>query len=172
MNVRRLCGLLLVIVSCAVAQQKATEEQVKAAYLYNFGKFATWPADANVGEFRLCVMGENPFGRELENAVKGENIGGAPVRVVYIRDVREVSGCRVAFVSASERGRAREVVATLAKEHVLAVSDMPDFLDRGGMIALVRDGSRVRFEVNVKAADAAGIGLSSELLRVAKQVVR
>ncbi|GAC1654875.1 MAG: hypothetical protein NVS9B15_15600 [Acidobacteriaceae bacterium] len=155
----------------AVAQQNATEEQVKAAYLYNFGKFASWP-DAPKDTFNLCVIGDNPFHGALEATIANETISGARVRVVPLSASQDAASCKIAFIAASEKGRLASLLPRLTHAHVLTVSDTAGFLERGRMIALVREGERVRFSVNMQAVDQAGISLSSELLKVAKQVQR
>lgn len=52
------------LVSALQAQQKPNEYQVKAAYLYNFGKFVTWSAtNGDADRFAICILGKDPFGR-------------------------------------------------------------------------------------------------------------
>ena len=58
----------------------------------------------------------------------------------------------------------------LDKSAILTVSDMPGFLQRGGMIQFVAEDKRVRFQINAAAAQHVGLALSSELLRVAASV--
>jgi hypothetical protein len=165
----------LAIAPCVHAQRAATEYEVKAAYLYNFGKFVAWPdkSAAKVGEhFEICVLGEDPFGMALDTAVTGETIGGKGVAIKRISKPQDVGHCRVVFISASEAARLSEILATLDKASVLTVSDMPEFSQRGGMIEFVLDGNRVRFEVNVTNAEDAGLNLSAALLKVAVRVTR
>jgi hypothetical protein len=60
----------------ALAQRPA-EYQVKAAYLYGFGRFVEWPSGAAVaadGAFVLCVLGEDPFGRRHDKAAEGAGL--------------------------------------------------------------------------------------------------
>jgi hypothetical protein len=146
------------------------ELDVKAAYLLNFGRFGTWPANATDNAFTICVLGSDPFGARLDSVVSGERIAGRPVAVKRITTVAERDGCRILFISSSEEPRLATIVAALANAPVLTVSDIPQFLDRGGMIQFVTDGRRVRFDVNVVGVNASGLMLSSELLRVAARV--
>jgi hypothetical protein len=71
------------------------------------------------------------------------------------------------YISSSEENRLREVLAALDKSAVLTVSDIPRFSQRGGMIQFVQENNKIRFEVNLASATAAGLSLSSELLKVA-----
>lgn len=149
---------------------KPTEYQVKAAYLYNFGKFIRWPAASGKGDsFAICVLGRDPFGSTLDATLAGETIDGRKVTAVRMARAQDAAECRILFISSSESGRLNEVLAALGKG-VLTVSDMPHFAEHGGMIQFVLEGDRVRFEVNLGAAQRAGLSPSSELLKVATTV--
>ena len=155
------------------AQSPATEYQVKAAYLLNFGKFVTWPASAvpaRLEAFSICVLGEDPFGAVLDSTVRGEKIESRPVLIRRIRNSREATNCNILYISRSEQSQVRKIASSLDKSGVLTVSDSSDFIAQGGAIQFTLSGNRVRFEVNVDAAQDAGLGLSSELLKVASSV--
>lgn len=156
----------------AQAANHPTEYQVEAAYLFNFGKFVTWPAQTSSKRksFGLCVLGPDPFGPVLVQTVSGETLDGKPVITKHIASTAESAGCAIVFISSSERGRLGVLLPALAKQHILTVSDIPHFVDRGGQIGFVFEGGHVRFEVNQSAAEDAGLSLSSELLKVAVSV--
>jgi hypothetical protein len=160
--------------SCLHAQRSnPSEYEVKAAYLYDFGKFVAWPAKvAAADDFSICVLGEDPFGPTFDATIAGEAINGKKVVVNRIAKPHEAMSCRILFISASEEGQLKEILATLDKTSVLTVSDISQFTRRGGMIQFVIDASRVRFEVNVTTAERAGLTLSSQLLKVAINVRR
>ena len=153
---------------------KPTEYDVQAAYLSNFGRFVEWPGRTPAaGEsFYVCVLGQDPFGAALDTALKGEAIGSSPLAVRRLTMPEEAAGCRIVFISSSKSAQLKEILATLAPMSVLTVSDMSDFARRGGMIQFMLAGNRVRFEINLSAAQKAGLTLSSELLRVAVNVRR
>lgn len=150
---------------------KPTEYQVKAAYLYNFGKFIRWPAATGKNNsFAICVVGRDPFGPTLDATLAGETIDGRKVIPLRLARAQDALECRILFISESESGRLNETLAALGKAGVLTVSDMPQFTQRGGMIQFVLEGDRVRFEVNLSAAQRVGLSPSSELLKVATTV--
>ena len=66
------------------AQESAPSEyQLKAAFLYNFGKFVSWPArdfGSNNAPLVIGVFEDNPFHDDLKNMIAGKNINGHPVR--------------------------------------------------------------------------------------------
>jgi hypothetical protein len=152
-------------------QLQATEAQVKAAYLFNFGKYVTWPQTTKQ-DFPICILGQDPLGSALDAIIAGEKIGNRPVEIRRIRDAQQSASCSVVYVSISEESRLASTLEFMKSTPALTVSDIPHFVDRGGMIQLVVDGNRVRFIVNLAATQRVGLGLSSELLKVAKVVTR
>jgi hypothetical protein len=170
-----LCALLAFVPRTNAQRLAATEYQVKAAYLFNFGKFVTWPdkgVAGNTGSFEICVLGEDPFGVVLDSTLTGATISGKGVAAKRITKPQEVDSCRILFISSSEGAHLPEVLGALDKASVLTVSDIPQFSQRGGMIEFVLDGGRVRFAVNLSNAEGVGLNLSSELLKVAVKVTR
>jgi hypothetical protein len=156
-------------------QSKPDEYEVKAAYLYNFGRFVAWPANtaAEKGDsFAICVIGQDPFGAALEATVVNHTIDGRGVVAKRVANSQEAANCRILFISSSENEQLKEILSTVEKEGVLTVSDAPEFSKRGGMIEFVLEGNKVRFEVNVTNAEKAGLTLSSDLLKVAVAVRR
>jgi hypothetical protein len=175
----RLRFLLATLVAAAVGgpvmAQKPAEYQVKAAYLYGFGRFVDWPSDAPTAAdaaFVLCVLGEDPFGRLLDQVTEGGQLKNQPVAVRRVARVEDAAACNTLFVSASEQARWPHILSLLEHRPVLTVGDSPDFAKKGGIIGFSKEGSRVRFTVNLAAAQEAGLMLQSELLRVAAAVLR
>ena len=168
-----LAGVPSTVLNLNGEQARPTESQVQVAYLYNFGKFVQWPADAPVaksGYFNICIYGLDPFGPILNTTVVGEKIDGKGVLAKRVADLHEAASCQILFISSSENSRLSKILEGLSGAAVLTVSDMPQFLERGGMIHFILDKKRVRFEVDLTATQNAGLNLSSELLKVAAAV--
>jgi len=155
--------------SPAVAQAPgATEYQVKAAYLYNFGRFVEWPSGLQTdGTFAICVVGQDPFGQILDSTVAGLSIDGRAVVARRFAKAQDATSCRIVFISASEDLQLDAALAAFERRNVLTVSDIPQFAKRGGVIQFVQVGRRVRFEINLATAHDAGLVLSADLLKVA-----
>jgi len=156
---------------CTAQSARASETEVEAAYLYNFGKFVSWPPEQASGAFAICVLGKDPFGEILDSTVAGESINARKVVIERIASVREAAACQVLFVSDHEEEHLKAILSSVKTAGVLTVSDIPHFADRGGMIELVEQGGRIRFEVNLTAAQESRLSLSSELLKVAVRVI-
>jgi hypothetical protein len=157
--------------ACSDAGYKPSEYEVKAAFLFNFGKFVRWPADAaRDSTFNICVLGRDPFGRKLDTVTQGERVDGKSFTVSRISSPAEATACRIVFISASEERHLASILQSLSKHPILTVSDISGFASHGGMIEFIVDGDRVRFDVNMTASQSADLKLSSELLRVAAHV--
>lgn len=165
---------LFFTVSGTLGQQKPSEPQVEAAYLYNFGRFIEWPdtSAATAHSFTICVLGQDPFGPVLDATVSGETIGAKRVVARRISSPQDSLNCQILFLGSSESTRVTNILEFLSKNAVLTVSEIPEFSQRGGMVQFVREGNRVRFEVNLTATQKAGLSPSSELLKVATSVRR
>jgi hypothetical protein len=154
---------------------KPSEYQVKAAYLSNFGKFVDWPARPQSGRdepFNICVFGEDPFGRALDAAVEGETIDRAPMVARRIQKPEDATSCRILFIGSTEGSQLQAALAAVGGSNVLTVGESPDFARRGGIVQFVLQGSKVRFEINLAAAQQMGLKLSSELLKLAVAIRR
>jgi hypothetical protein len=162
---------MLSATAVAAPPAKAAEYDVKAAFLYNFAKFVEWPNLDPTRPIAICVLGANPFGDKLTRAVEGKRVDGREVEVRSLPTVKGADTCQIVFVASSERERVEDIVGQLGQRPVLTVSDVEGFADRGGVIGLKLQESKVRFEVNMDAARLAGLKLSSQLLKVATQVI-
>jgi hypothetical protein len=173
--VRRAAAALLLASAAgsAVAQSRPSEYDVKAAYLFNFGKFfrlVGGAAGSRSATFDICLLGHDTIGHQLEEITASQYIAGRQVRIARIGDAHAGKGCDILFISADEGDGMHADLAALGSADVLTVSDAPDFLKQGGMVQFLIVDKHVRFAVNLDAVDRTHLVLSSELLRVASAV--
>jgi len=157
----------------ASAIAAADEYRVKAAILYNIARFVEWPSDAfadGVSPVVVCVVGVDPFGAALDDALQGRTVKGRPVAIRRLHDLGR--GCHVVFISYSEQKRVDDILEQLGSTHVLSMSEVDRFTQRGGVIGLTTVGDRVRFDINVSAAERAQLTVSSRLMALASSVHR
>jgi hypothetical protein len=154
------------------AQADTLEDEIKAAFLYNFTKYVDWPTFAfrsAADPFRLCVIADDEFVHTIRLLIQGEQAGGRSLQLLS-PGPSEVPLCQILFIGAPESARARAVLAAARDRPILTVGESPGFLDQGGIILFVVERSRVRFDVDLRAARHAGLTVSSKLLRVARNV--
>lgn len=171
----RVLGLLAALGAGASAQASAPsrEYQVKAAFLFNFAQFVDWPSSAFVEDdapLVICVLGADPFGSYLDELVRGELVNNRRLTVRRFHASEDVKGCQVLFVSRSESGNLDKALASGKEMDALTVSDVDGFAERGGIIQLTTEGGKIRLKINVLAAKASSLVISSKLLRSAEIV--
>ena len=169
-----LAGTAFMLLVFAIPVQAVTPEyQVKAAMLYKFAMFVEWPAkvfSTDTSPFITCVLGNNPFGPWLEQEMGETRVGNHPVEIRHIEPGQPAGYCHLVFVSASEKSRLQQMLTPFRNMPALIVSDVSDiskFCRLGGMICLVMEGAKVRFQLNSKAIAEAGLKIDSKLKRVA-----
>jgi YfiR/HmsC-like len=152
--------------------QEPNEYQVKAAFLYNFAKFVDWPAESfadSSAPLIIGVVGTDPFGRALDEAINGKSVSGRQLTVRRLKWGQNLRGCHVLFISSSERQRLPQIMQSLRGSSVLTVGDVEEFIQQGGIINFILEASKVRFEINSRVADQAGLKISSKLLQLGKK---
>ncbi|MGH6932358.1 MAG: YfiR family protein [Dongiaceae bacterium] len=172
---RLILALAVGLLSAPTTQaQEANEHLVKAAFIYNFAKFTTWPSESfpdPTAPITLCIVGKHDFGTAFDS-VAGKSVGGRAVSVKYLGSLKAQDQCHVIFIARSEHARLPKIVKANQKVQALTVSDMDGFIEEGGMIRLIHEpDDRISFEINPKSAEESGLKLSSRLLSLAKRIV-
>lgn len=150
----------------------APEYAIKAAFLYNFALFTQWPEDTHPTEgaaLRLCVLGQDPFGKALRD-LAGSRVQGRPLSVERAASAAEARACHILFISRSEEPRLAAILDALGESSILTVGDSEGLARRGVVISLFLARDRVAFDVNTHAARAARLAISAKVLRLARTV--
>jgi hypothetical protein len=169
-----LCGAIFILFFQQLSAAEApTQYQVKAVFVYNFSHFVEWPPQAFAASsdpFVIGILGADPFGTQLDEAVRGEQIDGHPIMVQRFRTLAEIRHCHILYIDRSENTRFPEILAALDHQSTLTVSDADGPTERGVMIQFTTENNRIRLKINVESARAAGLTISSKLLRPAEIV--
>jgi hypothetical protein len=152
----------------AYAEGGSIEYAVKAAYLYKFAPFVQWPSSVFASAsspFQLCILGQDPFGASLERAVSGQRVDEHPVAVRRLEHVDAASGCHMLYLGTSRVQTTAEALRALRGSPTLTVAD--NGRDTGAIIKFIVKDNRVRFDIDVAAATANHMTISSKLLGLA-----
>ena len=155
--------------------QETLEYQVKAAFLYNFTKFVGWPRDAFATAdtpIELCVVGRNPFGDGLRDMLRDRRAQGRALALRSGDEVEDLGACNVVFIPLSEDAEAARILQKTDGRGVLTVGESQAFAEAGGMIRLLLEDKKVRFDVNVARAAEERLKVSSQLLKLARSVLQ
>jgi hypothetical protein len=155
-------------------QIQPSEYQVKAAFVFHFAQLVDWPADALGSEDRpliLCTTGENALSGVLDTTVRGKQTGTHPLGVRHLQEKDDPGGCHLLFIVGKDKRRAAAILARLNNAPILTVGESDDFVERGGMIGFCLQENKIRFDINLNAAQRANLKISSRLLLLAKTVI-
>lgn len=174
---RHLTSLLFIVLMAAqpwdvsASTQTTPEYLVKAAFLYNAPKFVDWPqAQAGSPVFIIGVLGDDPFGTYLDE-LSNRTIRGKRITIRRFSSVERATDCHVVFIAASEQRRLAALLARLRDLPVLTISDIDGFAAAGGMLELTMDKNRLTFSVNHRQAKRQGFRISSQMLKLAREIV-
>ena len=152
----------------------STEYQVKAAFLYHFAQFVEWPPEAFKdadSPITYCTIGEDPFQGALDASLNGKALGPRRFRVQHLKPPAGLDGCHVLFIGNGEKGSIPGRLASVQEKPVLTVGESEHFADDGGVIGFCLEGNKVRFEINLSAAEHANLKVSARLLTLARKVI-
>jgi hypothetical protein len=152
----------------------SSEYQVKAAFLFHFSQFVDWPPEAFQGAgspLTYCTVGGDPFRGALDSSLSGKTIEGRTVRVMHFKEATEARGCQILFLGAADRSFVSGTLTSLNRSPVLTVGESAQFAQEGGMIGFLLEDNKVRFDINLEAAEDAKLKISARLLALARTVI-
>jgi hypothetical protein len=154
----------------AQISQSAPAHDVKAAFIFNFTRFVTWPPLTAGQPFRVCVIADETSTDAIDRAMQNETIFGRKAETLVPASAEQARSCQVLFVGQDEISRGAPVLSAVRSLPVLTVGDGPAFLERGGIIQFVEVEGRIRFDVNLAHAARAQLSINARMLRVAREV--
>jgi len=156
----------------------SSEYLIKAGFIYNFANLVQWPSTSFAqpdSPIVIVILGEDHFGTTLDHALEGKKVNARPFVIKRARSVSELQrtlgpqkDCQILYVSSSEMPHLGEAIQVLKGAPVLTIGETPGFARSGGIINLILEDNKVRFEVNVQAARDADLNISSRLLALAR----
>ena len=145
--------------------------QVKAVFLYKFALFVEWPqeafADSNA-PIIIGILGRDPFGDYLDRIVANKKIKGRKLIIKRFKRHQKLEPCHILYISSSERKYLNRIFKKIGDSNTLTVGEINYFTRDGGIINFVMKRNKIRFEINLTAAEKAGLKISSKLIRLAE----
>ncbi|MGO9318295.1 MAG: YfiR family protein [Terracidiphilus sp.] len=148
---------------------------MKAAFLFHFAQLVDWPGGAlNAGDhsINLCIFEDEPRRHELQSAIEGKIVDARVLHLRLLGKTSQIQGCNILFLSRDEAWRQPETLRSLRGLPVLTVGETANFLTDGGMIRFHLGDNKIRFDINLRAADLSHLKISSRLLLLATSVNR
>ncbi len=153
---------------------KKSEYNVKAVYLYSFGRYVSWPEDvfaSSQSAFIIGVLGDNPFGTALQQIARTKSVHGRSIELRQFAPGDDCAGCHVLFIpNTVSLETQEEVLRQLRDQPVLLVGEQHGFALRGGVVCFTIPKDTVRFQINVEAAQSCRLSIDGKLLSLAEIV--
>lgn len=163
---------LLIGLSIGMARaEENLEYKIKAAYLYNFTKFITWPTLQDTS-FNICLVGTDPF-QNLLDSLETKTVQAKPIRIVRYDNVRQIKNCQIVYFDNADIHTNIALPNTLMVGNLtgsLTVSSQPFFAESGGMIGFVLEQEKIKLHINLQALKNSGLGISAKLIEVSTVV--
>ena len=152
-----------------VRAEELDEYTLKAAFLYNFAAYTTWP-DSDASTFSLCIYGSDPFGKDLDSLMQKKRVNDRTIAIHRTNNIDRLDSCQMVFISRSSIDNLKDVINILQDKPILIVADSPNSAQQGVTLNMEVKNEKVTFEANLIVAKKAGLNLSSQLLRFATVV--
>ncbi|MDD5764893.1 MAG: YfiR family protein [Candidatus Marinimicrobia bacterium] len=147
---------------------EADIDNMKAAFIYNFTKYITWPHMDNFNVFRIGLIGDSKIVVPFQQMAEKKMVGNKPIVFRNYDDIQTMSFCHILFISESEGDRIVQILSKLTDRSTLTVGDTPGFCKRGIMTNFFSEGGKVKFEMNTAKLESVGLKASSQLQKLAR----
>jgi hypothetical protein len=155
------------------SDEAVPEYRIKAAFIYNFVRYTTWPEEALGTEddpIEMVVIGKSPFRSSLDKTFARKLLHGRPVRIRYLASIPEELKAHLVFTVGLSPEDTNALAGRLRSKNVLVIGDQRGFAERGSCANFYLEDSKIRFEVNTDEVKASGLKISSQLLKLASIV--
>jgi hypothetical protein len=162
--------LILLLAPFSWAQTGPSEYEVKAAFIYNFAKFVTWPNSVfrtETAPLIIGILGDSQITEDLRRAIENKTAHGRPISVLQSKSLSELYSCQIIIFNYSTEDDLKRQIEALRKLHILTIGESEAFFEKGGIIRLFVQENKVRFAIDTPSAEKAGLSVSSKLLKLA-----
>jgi len=167
--------ITLLVAKTGLVYANQADNHLRALFLYNFANYVEWPDSAftrSHGQLHMCLFGEIEF-LPMISVYDGTLIGERQLNVFQTTKLKEIEkGCHILFVSRDKRIELPNFFNQIKYTYVLSIGERKDFSAKGGIVSIVRTSDRVQFDINLTAAMANRLTISSDLLSLARKIRR
>ena len=169
-----LAGILLPPESAAFAQESSAKEYaLKAVFLYNFSRYIKWDEEHSSGPFVIGILGESGILKPLEDIAQKKKVGERPIEIKRYQNIDSIQPSHVLYVDIPDRKKLSlllEAMERIKNSNVLVITDCEGGAKLGAALNFIVLDGKVRFELNNRAIEHAGLVASSQLKKIAVMV--
>lgn len=170
MSLIHLVSPLIILFSACGAW--ASDASIRIGFLLNFSRFTNWPESALPpgAPINFCLApGDAEMAAEFA-MLERQTLRNRPLNSIQVARPADIARCHVLYLAADLPNGPAQWIASAERASTLTVSDRPDFIDEGGMIGLIMVAGRYRFDINLAQTKRKSLGLSADLLKLARSV--
>jgi len=160
----RIILIIILSVLSVNTYSQVQEYAVKAALLEKFTLFIEWPKESGIDNksqpFIISVIGDNPFGKVLDNTYKNQKIKGKEVQINYISEIHEIEASHILFISSSEKNELLNIISYTKDKPILTIGDTKGYYDKGVILNLFKRKNKINFILNKESAKNSNLYIS------------
>lgn len=157
-----LITILTTIPQVALLSQGASVYKVQAVYIYNFTKHVNWKS--NEANFNIGVYGSSEVLTELQTILKGKVVGVKPIVVKSLTNTNEILACDIVYVSHDKNTEVAGIADKVKSKGILVIGEESEATKKGAAISFVLVNGKLKFKINQKSLQEAGLQVSDALL--------
>ncbi len=162
----RLLTVSIVLFCSMVATANAQVDKLKAAYLYNFATMTNYPPSHQTGNFIIVVVGNSPIIAELDAIAKVKKIGSQSIEIKKVNSISEIAHAHIVYLPEDQKSKLADLLAKTSSAPTVVVGDADGSSSKGAVFNFVLIDQKLRFEVNESKANAKGIKLAANLVKL------
>ncbi len=148
-------------------RETGKEYDIKATFIYHFTKYIKWIDSDSTENFKIAILGDNDIITPLERISKMRTINNRKVSIKHLENIQDIEACHILFISASKKNELDAILKKIEHKNTLTISDGKGFAHKGVAINFVIIEGKIKFEINNRALERAGLQVSSQLQKLA-----
>ncbi len=146
---------------------KATENELKPAFIYHLFNFTSWPENHESSEkgWQLCVWQGYQGLKEIQ-VLADEKAAGKKIALNYCRDGVCDTGCHILLLPDGKDKALKTYLHKIGRLPVLTVANAESEHVSESLLYFFSEERRLRMAIDYQATQETGIQMSSRLLRL------
>jgi len=159
--------VLFVLLALTLNVANAQNYKLHTVFIYSFTRYVIWPEGYNQGDFEILVLGDSPIVGALDEMAKAKKVGERSIKVTRINNPSDIRKCNILFIPASKSAQLPEVMAKVANQSILVITEEPGLGSKGSVINFIMKEGKLAFELNQSAVAKQNFKIANELSRLA-----
>jgi hypothetical protein len=155
------------IALCLWGMETAAQQGLfESLYILKMTGLVRYPADRASGDYVIGVVGSPDIAAQIDRSLTGKKVGDQTIKVRLFDEIAGLGACHIIFLPDQYSKKLQRVLDAVRGKTVLVITKGSGMAREGSHISILASGEK-KFEINRKAAEAAGLKIQDDLLRLA-----